>query len=460
MYRDGARVFVEVGPGSILTPLVGSVLSAIGLIWPSPAQPDRSRRSRRLALCRRPLDRRRDSAPSRTAHPRPRGSHDSTCRISPPAKTQSPPPHRPGSSTAAAPARSTSPRSAAWVRAPILESPRAGTLHSPRAAPLPQPRSRPARRRPRARASRRGAAACDRTPQRRCREASTLPARAKRQWSIAHSHETSTRKQPSNGDPVIESFQQTMQMFLEVQRSTMLAYLSGRGAAAPPPAPSFEPRCQGSGSEPRAGRSTAAAAKSGDAGESASATERGRQSSSSGIRACASDDRERRMPRRMENHTSHDAPAVASRCWTAPRSRPGCSRPCAIGPAIRSRRSGSTWIWKPTWESIPSSESRSSARCAMNSRCLKGLSDSAEAMDALARARTLGVIVDRMTSPGGTGERPIRVGDANLAPVRPADSITSRQRQAARSDPATPSRGGRFPAARSTVSASCPAVGS
>ena len=39
----------------------------------------------------------------------------------------------------------------------------------------------------------------------------------------------------SNGDPVIESFQQTMQMFLEVQRSTMLAYLSGRGAGTPPP---------------------------------------------------------------------------------------------------------------------------------------------------------------------------------------------------------------------------------
>ena len=34
MYRDGARVFVEVGPGSILTSLVGTIL-AIGRIWPS-----------------------------------------------------------------------------------------------------------------------------------------------------------------------------------------------------------------------------------------------------------------------------------------------------------------------------------------------------------------------------------------------------------------------------------------
>ena len=48
-------------------------------------------------------------------------------------------------------------------------------------------------------------------------------------------------KNPTNGDPVIESFQQTMQMFLEVQRSTMLAYLSGRGAAAPAEPPNFNP---------------------------------------------------------------------------------------------------------------------------------------------------------------------------------------------------------------------------
>ena len=36
-----------------------------------------------------------------------------------------------------------------------------------------------------------------------------------------------------SSDRVIESFQQTMQAFLEVQKSTMLAYLAGRGAAAP-----------------------------------------------------------------------------------------------------------------------------------------------------------------------------------------------------------------------------------
>ena len=42
---------------------------------------------------------------------------------------------------------------------------------------------------------------------------------------------------PSPTDRVIESFQQTMQAFLEVQKSTMLAYLAGRAAAsssAPP----------------------------------------------------------------------------------------------------------------------------------------------------------------------------------------------------------------------------------
>ena len=37
MYRDGARVFVEVGPGAILTPMVESDPAAIGPTWRSPA---------------------------------------------------------------------------------------------------------------------------------------------------------------------------------------------------------------------------------------------------------------------------------------------------------------------------------------------------------------------------------------------------------------------------------------
>ncbi len=35
---------------------------------------------------------------------------------------------------------------------------------------------------------------------------------------------------PGQADLVMESFQKTMQVFLEVQKTTMLAYLSGRGA--------------------------------------------------------------------------------------------------------------------------------------------------------------------------------------------------------------------------------------
>ena len=46
-------------------------------------------------------------------------------------------------------------------------------------------------------------------------------------------------QESQNGDPVIEAFQQTMQQFLEVQRSTMLAYLTGRGPAAPPKTPNI-----------------------------------------------------------------------------------------------------------------------------------------------------------------------------------------------------------------------------
>lgn len=46
----------------------------------------------------------------------------------------------------------------------------------------------------------------------------------------------------TNTDRVFESFQQTMRAFLEVERSTMLAYLSARGAAAASPlAPALKP---------------------------------------------------------------------------------------------------------------------------------------------------------------------------------------------------------------------------
>ncbi len=40
------------------------------------------------------------------------------------------------------------------------------------------------------------------------------------------------QQQDSQADRVMESFQKTMQVFLDVQKATMLAYLSGRGSLA------------------------------------------------------------------------------------------------------------------------------------------------------------------------------------------------------------------------------------
>ena len=52
---------------------------------------------------------------------------------------------------------------------------------------------------------------------------------------------------------------------------------------------------------------------------------------------------------------------------------------------------------------------------------LKGLSDSAEVMDALARARTLGVIVDRMTALAEQAKRPDRLRPSPFQSVRQAE---------------------------------------
>ncbi len=100
----------------MLTPLVASVLGDRPHLALA-GQPARSRRSHRLAPYRGQAGRRRCSASPRSAHSRPRRSQSRLAEPCPRAKTRSPPPLRPGSSTAAAPGRSTTLRSAAWARA-------------------------------------------------------------------------------------------------------------------------------------------------------------------------------------------------------------------------------------------------------------------------------------------------------------------------------------------------------
>ena len=119
----------------------------IARTWPSRLS-RRARRAHRFAQYRGSPGRRRHSTCVSNGSLATASAAASTCRIFPRAKTQSPPPHRPGSSTAAAPARSTSPKSAAWARARFLTR-RRRTSPEPGAGTTS---SQPARRRPRTRA--------------------------------------------------------------------------------------------------------------------------------------------------------------------------------------------------------------------------------------------------------------------------------------------------------------------
>jgi malonyl CoA-acyl carrier protein transacylase/NAD(P)-dependent dehydrogenase (short-subunit alcohol dehydrogenase family)/acyl carrier protein len=207
LYQDGARVFVEVGPGAVLSPLVGSILgnrphlaascdgpaprgvaallAALGRLFVAgvaldPRPLTASRSSRRVALAGDRFER-VGPAPSATtwlvngSRARPAGAPEAP-RLGPgPALPQ---PARAGSETAFGPTD-----------------------------PLP---------------SRNGFAAHDEP---------LLPAA------------------PGASDAVLQAFQATMRTFLDVQRSTMLSYLGASAApAAPPSVPAAGPKVSPNGS--------------------------------------------------------------------------------------------------------------------------------------------------------------------------------------------------------------------
>ena len=164
-----------------------------------------------------------------------------------------------------------------------------------------------------------------------------------------------------------------MQVFLEVQRSTMLAYLTGAARRA------RRRRRIGGFSRPdssdRSDSSHTVSSHQWQAPPAADARHRRSRRGSSDqpafrLRPSRRGASNTRTPRHV-NGKAHEPAchvAAAADARTATRSPPGCSRPSAIGRATRSRHWGWTWTWRPTWGSIRSSESRSSARCAMNSR--------------------------------------------------------------------------------------------
>ena len=213
----------------------------------------------------------------------------------------------------------------------------------------------------------------------------------------SHNSMTPSSPQSSSTDRVIESFQQTMQAFLEVQKSTMLAYLAGRGAPG-----SSEPAVIRPATENRDIESPTLAP--------ASRPSNGRDP---GMRRGG-------LPLEHENGAvvdkpteSHGANAKANGNGKPLASQ--TSAPATTGPnrtTITSRlletvrdRTGypiETLGLDLDMEADLGIDSIKRVEILGKLRDefpeLKDLSDSPEAMDAMTRARTLGVIVDRMTS--------------------------------------------------------------
>ena len=105
---------------------------------------------------------------------------------------------------------------------------------------------------------------------------------------------------------------------------------------------------------------------------------------------------------------------------TARRSQRGCSRSSATGRATRSRRSGLDLDIEADLgiDSIKRVEILGKLRDEFPS--LKGFADSAELMDVLARARTLGAIVDRMSAAAAPADPDPHADAESQAPNGPS----------------------------------------
>jgi len=430
MYRDGARVFVEVGPGSVLTTLVDSNLALLPHLAISCDVAGSSglrawlRAIARLLTAGLPLRLERLTR-GRGCHvldlhrlPQVEGAENWTpstwlvngSRARPVAEPER---RRLGMGSAlpprqAEPSRSEAPRQASAPR-PIVSS------GSTMAAVGSGEQSNGARK-----------------------PVWTEPPRHNGKLD-SHTNMKPFTTPPTNSDRVIESFQQTMQAFLEVQRSTMLAYLTGRGSARAPGATGTRPEgsdqieARGPGADrlgtpfrrdhsPERGGSRPAPAGTYAPPTRDAADPVGHCGTSSGA------------PSNGQSHDlapatgwagGHDAHSQGSLGATAPAPTVAAAvaiAPVAVAAAPAGARSDRDEITTRLLEivrdrtgypietlgldldmeadlgidSIKRVEILGKLRDEFPS--LKGLSESAEVMDALARARTLGMIAERMVS--------------------------------------------------------------
>jgi acyl transferase domain-containing protein/NAD(P)H-dependent flavin oxidoreductase YrpB (nitropropane dioxygenase family) len=397
MYRDGTRVFVEIGPGSVLTPLIASVLGdrphlalagqpagPSGLTgWLStvarlavagvPLRLERLTRDRAVRI----LD--LQNLPSREDHEPTTASTwlVSGSRARP---INDPEPTRLGQGT-------------------VLEPPtQAAASVAPAAAPLYAAGSAP----PANNSPSRGAtAATEHINGVGAKYPLSPPSRNGNRESRAPMKPQPT--EPTNRDRVIETFQQTMQEFLEVQRSTMLAYLSGRGGAAPPPPPSFTPDLSD-----RA-RNHAPALAPVPPQNPISLDEQPKEPKRHNghhveLEASARPETSAHRPLEHSNAASNGKPH-GPESPSAPAALPGRdSITTRLLETVRDRTGYpiETLGLDLDMEADLGIDSIKRVEILGKMReefpALQALSDSAEAMDALARARTLGVVVDRMTA--------------------------------------------------------------
>ena len=392
MYRDGARVFVEVGPGAILTSMVESILEdrphlAVSCDGPpTPGLPALLRRLARLVVAGLPL--RLERLTAGRAHRR-----LDLDRLPPGELAETP-------------------TASTWLvngsRARPFAAPEPTRLGTRPVLPIPAPESQvqdPSRSSGNGKLN---PPMTIKTP--------TLPTVPASPAAPAFTH---THPQ---ADPVLESFQKTMQMFLEVQKATMLAYLNGRGAPgaavqarepaeAVGPSAYPQPHRNGDGHEHRNGNGHAAPS-------SWHPESRGVASRSAPQHAIADEPDGRADPTggtsEHAGRNGHHAPEDAAAAIHGPaddrtdgRALDRATITARLLEIVRDRTGYpiETLALDLDIEADLGIDSIKRVEILGKLRdefpALKGPSDSAELMDALARARTLGAIVDRMVALAG-----------------------------------------------------------
>jgi acyl transferase domain-containing protein/NAD(P)H-dependent flavin oxidoreductase YrpB (nitropropane dioxygenase family) len=422
MYQDGARVFVEVGPASTLSPLVGAILEDRPHLAVSC---DRSgsgglrawlRAVARLVVAGVPLSLERLTAG--------RSPRVLDLERLPPGEDSEPY------------AAST------WLvngsRARPVSDPEPARLGQRREPPLfesePESRAAPAQQKG-AEASafaspapaRRGRATNRMLDarQRLSRPENRLPKSQPGRNGYRDSHTSMKLPDAPNGasERVIEAFQQTMQAFLDVQKSTMLAYLAERGAPRAPEPAAFEPQSAGQAPSDLS-RDVAGSPAVGSSGVAP-----GRRGTLGGPGRNEPAEREgttRRLGPRLETSellpqndgkplessapsgaaAAPDRAAIAARLLETVRERTGYPVE-TLG--LELDMEADLGI-----DSIKRVEILGKLRDEFPS--LKAVSDSAEVMDALARARTLGAVVEKLAALVLAPTETSGVAEASTAP--------------------------------------------